>query len=271
ALAADHPRRGARLPVHADQPDRLRQPRSAHRPAGVGLDQPVAPARRLVRHRRARDLSRQSNGDAPQRARLQYLLDEPGVRRAAACRGGSADRARLSGDGRADGVDESARSRRDAAGDDAQLQRRLDDDSHQLRPRRAGHSDLEKAERARFGGGGALMAAGDQRSDRRVFLSAVWRQLAMLNYRVDPALLAPYLPAGTTLDLWRGDAFISVVGLLFDDTRVLHVPIPFHITFPEVNLRCYVRREVGGETRRGVVFIRELVPRAAIAFVARAA
>jgi uncharacterized protein len=115
------------------------------------------------------------------------------------------------------------------------------------------------------------MAAADQRPGRRVFLSAAWRQLAMLNYRVDPALLAPYLPTGTTLDLWRGDAFMSVVGLLFDDTRVLHVPVPFHITFPEVNLRCYVRREVGGEIRRGVVFIRELVPRAAIALVARLA
>jgi len=106
---------------------------------------------------------------------------------------------------------------------------------------------------------------------RRVFLSAAWRQLAMLNYRVDAALLAPYVPRGTTLDLWRGDAFVSVVGLLFDDTRVLGVPIPFHITFPEINLRCYVRREVGGETRRGVVFIRELVPRAAIALVAKLA
>jgi uncharacterized protein len=115
------------------------------------------------------------------------------------------------------------------------------------------------------------MAADTGGSPRRVFLSAVWRQLAMLNYRVDPALLAPYVPAGTTLDLWRGEAFISVVGLLFDDTRVLGAPIPFHITFPEVNLRCYVRRDVNGESRRGVVFIRELVPRAAIAWAARLA
>ena len=114
------------------------------------------------------------------------------------------------------------------------------------------------------------MAAAEGGPARRVFLAAAWRQLAMLNYRVDPALLAPYVPAGTTLDLWRGDAFISVVGLLFDDTRVLGAPIPFHTTFPEVNLRCYVRRDMAGSgARRGVVFIRELVPRAAIAWVAR--
>ena len=106
-------------------------------------------------------------------------------------------------------------------------------------------------------------------SARRVFLKAAWRHLALLNYRVDPALLTPYVPAGTALDLWRGDAFISVVGLLFDDTRVLGVPIPFHSTFPEFNLRCYFCREVAGEPRRGVAFIRELVPRAAIALVAR--
>ena len=38
-----------------------------------------------------------------------------------------------------------------------------------------------------------------------------------------------------------------------------------------MNLRFYVRREVEGEVRRGVVFVREFVPRRAIAFVARKA
>src|SRR5437879_6397558 len=93
----------------------------------------------------------------------------------------------------------------------------------------------------------------------------------MLNYRVPPELLLPLVPNDTQLDLWNGAAYLSVVGLLFLDTRVLGLPIPFHRTFPEVSLRFYVRREVGGEVRRGVTFIRELVPRVAIAAVARLA
>lgn len=102
-----------------------------------------------------------------------------------------------------------------------------------------------------------------------VFLSAEWRQLAMLNYRVPPELLLPHVPAGTELDLRQGAAYVSVVGFMFRDTRVLGVPIPFHRTFEEVNLRTYVRRVVDGAERHGVTFIRELVPRRAIAIVAR--
>jgi uncharacterized protein YqjF (DUF2071 family) len=103
----------------------------------------------------------------------------------------------------------------------------------------------------------------------RVFLSAEWRYLAMLNYRVPPELLAAYVPAGTELDYWHGAAYISVVGFLFSDTRLLGVPVPFHRTFEEVNLRIYVRRVVAGEVRRAVTFLRELVPKRAIAVVAR--
>jgi uncharacterized protein YqjF (DUF2071 family) len=91
----------------------------------------------------------------------------------------------------------------------------------------------------------------------------------MLNYRVDPALLEPLVPRGTTLDHWQGATYVSLVGFLFRDTRVLGVPMPLHRDFEEVNLRFYVRREAGGEVRRGVTFIREIVPRAAIAIVAR--
>jgi uncharacterized protein YqjF (DUF2071 family) len=104
---------------------------------------------------------------------------------------------------------------------------------------------------------------------RRAFLTAEWRWLAMLNYRVDPALVAPHVPRGCELDLFGGEAFVSVVGFLFDDTRLLGVPIPFHRTFEEVNLRFYVRRQVGSECRRAVTFLREFVPRQAVALIAR--
>jgi uncharacterized protein len=103
-----------------------------------------------------------------------------------------------------------------------------------------------------------------------VFLTAEWRQLAMLNYEADPALLLPFVPTGTELDTFDGKVFVSLVGFRFLQTRLLGLlPIPFHSNFDEVNLRFYVRREVDGEIRRGVVFVREIVPRRAIAFVAR--
>jgi uncharacterized protein YqjF (DUF2071 family) len=103
---------------------------------------------------------------------------------------------------------------------------------------------------------------------RRPLLIAEWRHLAMLNYEVDPQILAPLVPAGTELDLWQDRAFVSIVGFLFRRTRLFGVRIPGHANFEEVNLRFYVRREVAGECRRGVAFIRELVPRRAVTFVA---
>jgi len=102
------------------------------------------------------------------------------------------------------------------------------------------------------------------------FLSAEWRHLAMLNYEVAPAVLRGRVPRGTELDDWHGRTYVSVVGFLFLGTRVLGLPIPFHRDFEEVNLRFYVRRKAEDGWRRGVVFVKEIVPRAAIAFVARA-
>ncbi len=101
------------------------------------------------------------------------------------------------------------------------------------------------------------------------FLTAEWRHLAMLNFEVDPKVLRPFVPAGTELDDWQGRTFISVVGFMFLSTRVFGVAIPWHRNFEEVNLRFYVRRKASDGWRRGVVFIKEIVPRAAIALTAR--
>lgn len=105
--------------------------------------------------------------------------------------------------------------------------------------------------------------------DPRPFLTAEWRFLLMLNYEMDPAILTPYLPAGTELDLWEGKAIASVVGMMFLKTRVLGVPLPLHGRFEEVNLRFYVRAGSGDDARRGVVFIKEIVPKPWIARLAR--
>ena len=97
------------------------------------------------------------------------------------------------------------------------------------------------------------------------FLKAEWRNLALFNYAIDPALLRAHVPAGTELDRCEGRTFVSLIGFEFNRTRVFGFAVPFHRSFEEVNLRFYVRR---GE-RRGVVFLRELVPRLAVAAVAR--
>jgi uncharacterized protein len=101
------------------------------------------------------------------------------------------------------------------------------------------------------------------------FLTARWVHLAMINYEVDPAILLPHVPVGTVLDTWSGRTFLSMVGFQFLDTRVAGAGIPLHRDFDEVNLRFYVRREAAGEVRRGVVFVKEIVPRRAIAWLAR--
>ena len=103
----------------------------------------------------------------------------------------------------------------------------------------------------------------------RPFLTATWCHLVMLHYDVDPALLRPLVPRETELDLWDGRAQVGLIGFRFLETRVMGVPIPLHVNFDEINLRFYVRRVAGEETRHGVVFIREVVARAAIATVAR--
>lgn len=91
----------------------------------------------------------------------------------------------------------------------------------------------------------------------------------MLNYEIAPDLLQPLVPRGTELDQWHGRTYISVVAFQFLNTRVLGLPIPFHINFEEANLRFYVRYQAPEGWRRGVVFVKELVPRWAIATVAR--
>lgn len=103
----------------------------------------------------------------------------------------------------------------------------------------------------------------------RPFLTARWQHLLFFNYRCPPELLQRFVPDGTVLDPFEGEHYVSLVGFLFRDTLVRGLPIPCHRTFEEVNLRFYVRRELPGETRRAVVFLKELVPKRMIAAVAR--
>ncbi len=100
------------------------------------------------------------------------------------------------------------------------------------------------------------------------FLQAEWRKLAMANYAIDQKLLQAYLPNKTEIDLWNGTCYVSLVGFMFLNTAIKGIKIPFHTNFEEVNLRFYVRYNDKDEWKRGVVFIKEIVPKPALTFVA---
>ena len=100
------------------------------------------------------------------------------------------------------------------------------------------------------------------------FLTANWKDLVMANYIIDPTILEPFVPIRTELDSFNGQVYVSLVGFMFTDTRLLGWRIPFHVHFEEVNLRFYVRHKDAGQWKRGTVFIKEIVPKPAISFVA---
>lgn len=100
------------------------------------------------------------------------------------------------------------------------------------------------------------------------FLTAQWKNLALINYEIEAKILEKYLPKGTEIDFYNGKCYVSLVGFIFQDTRLLGLKIPFHVNFEEVNLRFYVKRFENKEWKRGVVFIKEIVPKHALTFVA---
>ncbi len=101
-----------------------------------------------------------------------------------------------------------------------------------------------------------------------IFLACCWKDLAMINFVIDPEFLLPFVPVGTELDLWEGKAFVSLVGFRWDETRVKGVQVPGHVRFDELNLRLYVKRQTPEGWRRGVCFIREFVGLPVAAWVA---
>lgn len=96
-----------------------------------------------------------------------------------------------------------------------------------------------------------------------------WRDLVIVTWSVDPALVAPLVPRGTVLDTWDGRALLSIVGLRFLNLRIAGLPVPLHQDFEQVNLRFYVRRDIGGHARPGVVFIKQIVPSISMTLAAR--
>jgi hypothetical protein len=107
-----------------------------------------------------------------------------------------------------------------------------------------------------------------QKPEKSSFMKAEWNDLLFINYEINPEFLNKYVPKGTELDLWNGKCYISLIGFMFEDVKILGIKIPYHINFEEVNLRFYVKRFEEGVWKRGVVFVKEIVPKHAITFVA---
>lgn len=102
-----------------------------------------------------------------------------------------------------------------------------------------------------------------------VFLKAEWRKLLMVNYEVGVDAILPYLPAHTEPDLYQGKCLVSMVGFMFLNTRVKGVKVFSHVNFEEVNLRFYnTCKAPDGTVRRGTTFIKEIVSKPAITFIA---
>ncbi len=106
---------------------------------------------------------------------------------------------------------------------------------------------------------------------KQKFLTARWEYLVMANYEVNPSILEKYLPNGVEIDFWNNKTYVSLVGFMFLETKVLGIPVPLHTNFEEVNLRFYVKYKdkLTKEWKRGVVFIKEIVPKIIIAKIAR--
>ena len=100
------------------------------------------------------------------------------------------------------------------------------------------------------------------------FLTAEWNDLVLINYEIDPKILEKFVPIGTELDFFNDKCYVSLIGFMFENVKVLGIKVPFHTDFEEVNLRFYVRRFENGSWKRGAVFIKEIVPKHAITIVA---
>lgn len=101
-----------------------------------------------------------------------------------------------------------------------------------------------------------------------IFLTAEWRHLVIINYLIDPQVLTNYLPRSTELEIRNGNCYLSLVGFRFINTRIKGIPVPFHMDFEEINLRFYVYTIHDNEICRGVVFIKEIVPKRLVAIIA---
>ncbi|MEW6471486.1 MAG: DUF2071 domain-containing protein [Actinomycetota bacterium] len=96
-----------------------------------------------------------------------------------------------------------------------------------------------------------------------------WQSLSFLHWRYRPDDVQRLLPDGLVVDTFDGDAWVGLTPFLLVDMRPLCLPpVPWLSTFPETNLRTYVRDENGID---GLWFLSLDVASAATVFGGRSA
>ena len=93
-----------------------------------------------------------------------------------------------------------------------------------------------------------------------------WRDLAYIHWRYDPAVVQALLPEGIEVDTFDGSAWVGLIPFSMRNISFPFIPpVPYFGSFPEVNVRTYVKRN----GVPGVWFFSLDVNRLIPAFVAR--
>ncbi len=72
-------------------------------------------------------------------------------------------------------------------------------------------------------------------------MTQTWNDLAFLHYAIEPKVLRALVPETLTLDLYQGNAWLSVTPFVLSHLRPPGVPsLPLVSRFPELNVRTYV-------------------------------
>lgn len=73
-------------------------------------------------------------------------------------------------------------------------------------------------------------------------LTQTWHDLLFAHWPIAPGVLAPRVPPDLALDLFEGQAWIGIVPFTMTNVAPRGVPaLPWISSFPEVNVRTYVR------------------------------
>lgn len=83
-----------------------------------------------------------------------------------------------------------------------------------------------------------------QMPSRKHTLSQEWRDLTFMHWEIDSEKLIPHLPSGLEVDTFQGKAYVGIVPFMMKNVRPRwFFSTPFVSTFPEYNIRTYVRKD----------------------------
>ena len=96
---------------------------------------------------------------------------------------------------------------------------------------------------------------------RRRLFRAEWREIVVVNFEIDPKILAPYTPPKTEIDFFNGIAFVSLIARTVKKVKPGNYPIFFSRPFEQIQLRFYVKRTGAEGERRGICLIKDYLPK----------